>query len=87
MKPILDIAGQELTIGDRIACAFSYGSHGAELRLGTIVDLVWTRSSEYSDGQKLMLEVEWEQGDKPYQPKKSKIRADVVKFAKIGVLP
>lgn len=77
MKPVKDIAGAELSIGDWIACAFSAGSHGATLRIGQIVGFpIFAESVQ-------MIEVEWRQY-KRYGPKVSTIRAEVVKFAKIG---
>lgn len=79
---IVDITGQELSVGDRIACAFAVANR-AELRLGRIAAFV-LHKTEYGtpDGMQ-MIEVEWEKVLDLFTPKTSRIRADVIKFAKI----
>lgn len=53
----IDMAGVQLKIGDRIACALTMG-RSAELRLGTLVG--WAVSTEPYQGNRRSLKVLWD---------------------------
>lgn len=73
MTKITDMLGQEVFVGDRIAASFRclYGT-AAELRIGTVEDVVFRRSSQRngSSGQKeLHLRVRWDASSDDVQTK------------------
>jgi hypothetical protein len=73
MTKITDMLGQEVFVGDRIASSFRclYGT-AAELRVGTVEDIVFRRSSQRngsSGAKELHLRVRWDASSQDVETK------------------
>lgn len=75
MTKITDMLGQEVFVGDRIAAAFRYNPFNgttAELRVGTVTDIVFRRSSQRagsSGEKKFHLRVRWDASSQDVETK------------------
>jgi len=75
MTQITDMLGQEVFVGDRVAAAFRYNPFNgttAELRVGTITDIVFRRSSQRNGSSRekeFHLRVRWDSSSQDVQTK------------------
>lgn len=76
----VDLLGQELVVGDKIAAAMTAG-RSADLAIGTIVGFIV--QSGWEKDNLLWIDVEWETRTHHQGVKRSKIDASLPKFVKL----
>lgn len=75
-EEVLDLLGQRVEVGDRIAAAFRCGD-APELRVGTVVGYGYKRGYGY-----VLLEIKWDHTS-VFVPEKSKIETHHKRFVRM----
>lgn len=92
MTQLTDILGTPLAVGDELAVAFPDGGSSAELRIGSILQIIEKPTEIYNRNLKayfpgpptFTLEIKWDKDKSPYgTPEKSKMSRPAGRILKL----